>query len=528
MFNLALLIGIYSHIIFLLGLIGVLYKPTIILSTLFFLSIISYLMRKGLNSQNLVDKLINFVKKNKKLELVLLVIISFQGIVNLIGALGPELGFDALWYHLTMPKIYLNLHQIVHIPGSLLYYSDMPKFTEMLYVSALSFGTETIAKLIHFSFGILSLIALYNLSRKFLNKTFSLLTLVVFYGNLVVGWMSTTAYVDLVRTFFELMALWGFVEWLEKENKKWLAISGVMLGFAASAKLLAISSVLIFTTLLILSPMILNQKTKFKDIISNALVYWCLAFFVVLPWFVFSFVHTGNPVYPFFTSIYPVKFNFNLIDPLTLSDPISPLYVIFLPIALFIYRKFKPTLKIIALYSFLAIIIWYLTPQTGGGRFILPYLPALSLISVGVIEVMNKNKLQKTFVALIIFLGCFSIFYRGIANFKYVPVILGLESKSQFLSNNLNFSFGDFYDTDGYFENKIKKDDKVLLYGFHNLYYVNFPFIDSSYVKMGDSFNYVAVQGKNMPQRFKSWNLIYYNGLTDVRFYSIGGMKWEY
>ena len=122
----------------------------------------------------------------------------------------------------------------------------------------------------------------------------------------------------------------------------------------------------------------------------------------------------------------------------------------------------------------------------------------------------------------------FSIAYRFGANLKYIPVVLGKESKTEFLSNHLNFSFGDFYDVDGYFAKKIKANDTVLLYGLHNLYYIDFPFIDSSYIRKGDKFNYVAVQGDNLPERFKSWNLIYYNRKTHVKLYSMGGLKWTY
>ena len=75
---------------------------------------------------------------------------------------------------------------------------------------------------------------------------------------------------------------------------------------------------------------------------------------------------------------------------------------------------------------------------------------------------------------------------------------------------------------------KIRSEDMVLLYGFHNLYYINFPFIDSSYVKKGDVFNYIAVQGNNLPKRFKIWSLIYYNDKTNVKLYSAGGLKWTY
>ena len=526
MFTLALSIGIYSYIIFLFGLLGLLYKQNLIAVSTVYLLILIFFAKRNLSLFRIKDGIVNYIKKTSKLGLMFLSLITVQSVVNLIGALAPELGFDALWYHLTLPKIYLNSHSIDYIPGGLLYYSVMPKLTEMLYISALSFGTEIWAKFVHFSFGILSLIALYKLSRKFLTKTFSLLVLVLFYSNLVVGWMSITSYIDLARTFFEIMALWCFVEWQQNKKSIWLVKSAVMLGLAISTKLLAVGSLLIFCVIIVYCFWIL--KKRLKNMLVGLFVYWFICLLIPLPWFVFSFIHTGNPVYPFFTNVYPIKLNFDLVNPLNLSDPISPIYLVMLPVAFVLYKKFGLIIKITLLYSLLAIFIWYLTPQVGGGRFILPYLPTFSIISVVVIDKMKNLKIQKLFIGSIIFLSLFSILYRGAANSKYVPVILGKESKSHFLTNNLNFSFGDFYDTDGYFAKKIKKDDTVLLYGFHNLYYVNFPFIDSSYVKKGDMFNYVAVQENNVPERFKMWNLIYYNNKTQVRLYSIGGLKWMY
>lgn len=522
MFTIAILIGIYSYLIFSLGLLGLFYKSHIVLLTIIFFSISIRFNRENLSRMSL--RYFNALKKlpqTIKGELFLgflITLLALQAGINLIGALGPELGFDALWYHLTIPKIYLMNHSASYIPGGLLYYSVMPKLTEMLYVVGLAFGDEIFAKMIHFTFGILCLIALYKLSRKFLSKTYSLLTIVLFYSNLVVGWMSITAYVDLARTFFEFMALWGFIEWFERRDRKWFILSAVMLGLAISTKLLALGSLLILSLLIVI----------FTRKITNVLTYCFCVLLIPFPWFVFSYIHAGNPVHPFFSNIYSVQLDFNLVNPLNLSDPISPLYIVFLPIGLFSFVKLKVTLKIVLLYSLFAIIVWYLTPQTGGGRFILPYLPAFSLIMVIVISMVKKIELRYIFVTLIIVFGLFSIFYRGAANIKYIPVILGKESKSQFLSNHLNFSYGDFYDIDGYFNKKIKANDKVLLYGFHNLYYVNFPFIDSSFVKKGDLFNYIAVLGNNLPERFKFWNLIYYNQKTSVKLYSLGGIKWTY
>lgn len=527
MFTTAILIGIYSYIIFLLGVLGFIYTQHIILLTVIYLTIALYWYREKLKMNLprtvLVRGLLRCFEIFKKiqkpyLEKIFLGIIILQTLINLVGVLGPELAFDALWYHLTLPKIYITNHSISHIPGGLLYYSDMPKLTEMLYVSALTFGNEITAKFIHFSFGILILIAIHKISRKFFSKEFSLLTVVLFYSNLVVGWQSTTAYIDLARTFFEIMALWGFLNWMENKKNKWFILSSVMLGLAISAKLLAIGSLLIFSILI--SYYFWKNKISVNNYSICLFVYLFICLLIVSPWFIFSFLNTGNPVYPFFTNIYPLKINVSLINTLSLSDPISPLYVILVPVGILLFTKLEFKIKMISLYCFLASIVWQLTPNTGGGRFILPYLPGFSILSIWVIREIRLIRVQYMLIGAIIIFSVFSIIYRLSANSKYMPVIIGKESKADFLKNHLNFSFGDFYDLDGYFAKKIKASDNVLLYGFHNLYYIDFPFVDSSWVKKGDKFNYVAVQNSPLPKKFKNWNLIYSNAISHVKLYS--------
>lgn len=541
MFSFAILIGIYSYLVFGLGLLGFLYKENIIILTLLYFLVLIFFIRKWFRDLFKCFKTFKQYYRRKiteKLILIILAILSEQIIVNLIGVLGPEFSFDALWYHLTLPRIYLSNHQISYIPGGLLYYSTMPELTEMLYVVALTFSNEILAKFIHFSFGILSSIALYKFSRKFFPPKISLIAVLIFYSNLVVGWESIISYIDLTRTFFEIMALWGFINWVEKRERKWLVESAVMTGFAIATKLLAFGSLFIFDALIIYVGLIKKKTSKF--VFTNLLVYWCISLLVVMPWFVFSFIHTKNPVYPLFTNLYRTDFNWSLINPLRfltdvwnlflyLADPISPIYIMFLPLVVLFFKRLKPEIKLIAFYSFLAIITWYLTPRTGGGRFILPYLPAFSIVIGSILNNMEKtNRLKNISILLIIIISLISIAYRGIANNKYLPVILGRQTQKEFLSKHLNFSFGDFYDTDSYFEKNIKQTDKVLLYGFHNLYYVNFPFVDSSFVKKGDNFNYIAVQNAELPERFKFWNLIYVNSKTNVKLYSAGGQMWVY
>jgi hypothetical protein len=525
MFQAIIFIASYSYLIFTLGLLGLLNKNIIIISSFLYLILIFFINHKfGFIK-------INFKKhKFSKLSKFYLSIIFLQAIVNLIGALGPELSFDALWYHLTIPKVFLENSKIFHISGNLLYYSDLPKNIDLIYLSILSFSNEILVKLIHFSFGIFSLLALYKLSKKFITQENSLLACLVFYSSLVVGWQSTTSYIDLGITFFEIITLFLFFEWLEKKNIKYLFYTAISLGLSLSSKISVLNSIVVFTFLTTF--IYLNKKITLNGYVKSLFLLITVPILITLPWFIFSFINTGNPIYPLFNNNFTLTYDRNPINIINLflfaSDPINPIYLVILPITLLFSTKFSYKIRILALYCITALFIWLITSSSGGSRFILPFLPAYSLLTLITINYIKNKKIKLYLVVLIIVIAFSSILYRAIANYKYVPVILGLETKQEFLTNNLNFAFGDFYDTDGYFKKNIKSSDKVLLYGFHNLYYVDFNYIDSSWIKKGDSFNYIAVQGSVIPSRFSDWSEVYYNQKTNVRLYTKDFKQWQY
>ncbi len=296
MFALAIYIGIYSYLIFLLGVCSLLYQPLVVVLTITYSAVLLTVYRRKIKSF-----LSSLSIGDNKLFGLLLAVVFIQALVNLIGVFGPEISFDALWYHLTLPKLYIEAHQIIFIPGVKMAYSVMPKLTEMLYTAALLLANDSVAKLIHFTFGILTLLALYRLSRKFLSREFSLLAAVIFYANLVVGWETITAYVDLSRTFFELMAVWGFINYLEIGKRKWLIVSAVMLGLAVTVKLVAAFSLLIFLALFVYKK--LTQGGKWAETVKNYALFFVVAFMVPLPWFIFSYLTTGNPFYPYLSHV---------------------------------------------------------------------------------------------------------------------------------------------------------------------------------------------------------------------------------
>ena len=520
MITFAILLGIYGISLFLLGILGVLYQPVILGDTILFLLLTLYVVKDRIGEGVGV-----FIKEGKEKRVwFLFVLFLLLVVVNLIGVLGPELAFDALWYHLTLPKWYLEHQSLSYIPGGLLYYSGMPQLTEMYYMSALVLQGEILAKSMHFLFGILCCITLYTFSRRLLTPFLSCLVVLVFYGNLVVAWESITAYIDLSRTFFEFLSFTTLFAFLQTKQKPLLYLSAILLGFAIGVKLLSLGGILLSLGVLFLY----GGKEKTKQILS----FIGVTLLTASPWFIYAFFSTGSPLFPLFTSFSEKMLPLlTLINPLYIikdlyllflhsPDPLSPLYVLVLPLLVLTYRRFSPEEKILVIYSIGALILWYLTPRTGGGRFILPYLPVFSLL-VGIVlgKVKERRGIYSPLVLAILFVFVTTIVYRAFANKKYLPVILGNETKETFLKKNLNFAYGDFLDTDGFFKKTISKKDVVYLEGFHNLYYVNFPYVLGSKDTSLEKVTYVATQHTLLPSRFSGWRKIYHNKITGVTLY---------
>jgi hypothetical protein len=459
---------------------------------------------------------IKSVKNLDKITLFLILLLFIQASINLIGAFGPEIGFDALWYHLTLPKIWLQRTSIDFIQGPVFKYSVMPKLTETIYAAALSFGSESLPKVIHFTFGILTLVPLYKLAKSFLSRNFSLLVLVIFYSNLIVGWESTSAYVDLSRTFFEILALQLFID------RKY-AFSAITLGLAITVKLVALSSLPIFILLL------LNGEGKNK--LNKTLHFIFFTLFIPAPWLLFSAINTGNPFYPLFSPVLGTQtVSFNPKDVWDLftanPDPVSPMYIISAPL-IFLEKFTKQSRGVsqIFIYAGISLFIWYLSPRAGGARFILPYLPAFSICTTYLISELKDRLLQKFLLSVCILVALSSTGYRLLANYKYLQVFTKQITRQDFLIKHLSFDYGDYIDVNNYLFRKIPSDNTILVAGINNLYYipatVNFTHISElQNTQKMHKFNYLLLRqpdaGLNPDQ---NWELVSSEPITNSKIY---------
>ncbi|MBI5292281.1 MAG: hypothetical protein HY872_10445 [Chloroflexi bacterium] len=230
----------------------------------------------------------------------------------LLQALAPPTAWDALVYHLTVPKLYLQTGRLtgaVDLP-----YLGFPQWGEMLFLWLLPVGGDRAAAVLHWTFAPLTLLLVPELLRPIAPGRGWLAAAIVLStgtATLLAGWpyvewmmmfAVTAACVCLTRSFTAEAA-----ESAEKEKKflansarsavsfRWLALAGAFAGLAFAAKYTAAGAAIgLAVAVAALGGGTLTQRAQRLTVFGAGAVVF------VLPWLIKDWALTGNPVYPFF------------------------------------------------------------------------------------------------------------------------------------------------------------------------------------------------------------------------------------
>lgn len=410
--------------------------------------------------------------------------------VNLATVFMPELGFDALWYHLPLSKLFLSRGQW-YFPGGLYYYSAMPRLAELISLPFFAALGYIGPKLIQFLAGLAVCFFIYRLTRKFISdKLLSLVAVNLFYATWLVSWESASGYVDLVRTAFEVVALYLLVTRSGLWSK---LISGIFLGLAIGTKWQALGS--LFLYLFVFSPVLILP-----------------ALLTASPWFYLAFHFTGNPVYPLLepfmhtAQLSSVSADFYnplsifsrfFLAPLFLTKPsgdfLSPVVGLVYLIGLLGLFSSRPVIRRISLLGVLGTFYLLLTPPPST-RYFLPFLPAVILACVYVISRL-KQSLALWLVVLFTLSAHFVLGMRLFAFAKYAPYLSGRLTRNQFLAS-LSYRLPDtFIDADDFVSKNLPPKAKYLISNqLHNLYYFPYDFDHDSFADQSRRYDYLVTK----------------------------------
>jgi len=519
-FSIGLGMGSTAIIIYLIGIIGFLYKIPIYILWITFASLgIKELLADFKNNTSTIQDKIPLPYK------IILSLLFLIMLFNFLLSLTPEIFYDSLVYHLGAPNYFKINHKILPMPYT--HPASFPLNMSMLYLYGIILKGGVVAKLINFSTGILIMLSIFYFCAKYLkNISAGIVSAITFYSIPIVIHKSWVTNSDIGLIYFTTLSLFCLINFLyntEEKNKSiWFIFSAIFAGFMLGTKYTG------FFFLFGLFPVLLITSKNIKKI----LLWGAITLIVFSPWLLRNYFSSGNPFYPFlskfFKTRYPFKMSYQSSSQersLAFSDSgkeffdnpfsgkikikhlgkfiqsfwdisikgggdkayasvdyymIGAVFLAFIPLFFFIVKSDKRFFYLLFLFSALSYIPWVLFAKSL--RYIAPVFPALSIIAGYVIvkiDSMNKyiGKIILTFFFLLVLRNF--LFVLPIAYNTYHPfsVITGAINKDKFLSSSRPSYPYPSYTAYKYINKNLDKNAKILIFGDAKSFYINRNFI---------------------------------------------------
>jgi hypothetical protein len=444
-------------------------------------------------------------------------------ILTFLGALGPSdaRDWDGLSEHLAQAKTYVRLGKVQPLWYD--HHSHFPATMVMLYCQGLVMGGQGAAKLFHWSFAVLSLLAVQHLARRHLDKAAGGPAMWVLMTTPLFGWLATVGYVDLANVFFCLMATDYLLAWREGGNATDLARAGLMAGCGMTVKMQALFT---WAVLLLAAGF---WTWRLRRSVRPLLIYAGVAIALAAPWYVKSWVVTGNPVYPFAFGLFGGKhwsatqarsyayhhasFGYGrlppeeqwqqlsllkkrtsgsrhplmmLIAPFTLTFlpeyyaprhprltamvmlSVGPMYLALVPVLLALPRRKPVSARRLALLFAIFWLLWLETTQLE--RYLLPWLaltaPLAGLSLAWLLE--TRRLISVAIQTLVVVWSLVALLFLSWQLLPMLPVNFGLLDARAYLGLNL-----DCYQAEAYLNQRTPPDALVASYGEPRLFYLD-------------------------------------------------------
>jgi len=215
-------------------------------------------------------------------------------LIAFVSALAPEIEYDALWYHLWLPKLWLAHGQPADPVAE--YISLYPMTWELIFGAGLVLGGPVAAKLLHFACLPLAGLLTYQLTRRFVPQASPWLAVALFVTVPTALWEAATAYIDLALTLHIGLVVYALLRYVEGRRWQWLALATLNLGLALATKHLALIVLTLVTSGLALRLWL--EERDLRRALVPAMLLGGLSLLLPLPWYLRGWLASGNPVFP--------------------------------------------------------------------------------------------------------------------------------------------------------------------------------------------------------------------------------------
>jgi hypothetical protein len=389
-----------------------------------------------------------------------------------LTALAPPLQFDALTYHLAIPKAYLQAGHLIYLPNNIFW--GMPQLVEMLYTLVMFMGGAEAAPILGWWIGLLALIGLTG----FVKSVFEQETAWIAAACLMAGSGLTTSlssgYVEWASILYGLSVLICLFRWFVDDQVSLLGMAGVLAGMALGTKYT--NGIILIAGVIVI--LFLKKSISFKKQLTNSFWFGGMAVIAAFPWLIKNFLATSNLFYPVFIpsgAMDSTLLTFYQFKPFVqdwsrvillpwqatiwgvddgdgFSASIGPLLLGLAPLTLIHWTKLeanqKAAVKISLSILLVGFIVWTVGSQFRGllmqTRLYFIIFPAWALLAAAGYASISKinshnirfGKLADTFILLALL---FNTFYtiKATSASNPISVILNLESRESYLTRHL-------------------------------------------------------------------------------------------
>lgn len=430
-------------------------------------------------------------------------------LVNLAGALAPEIFYDALVYHLAVPNFYVINHKIAPMPYN--FFSNLPLTHGMLFSAALLLKDEILAKLVNYGAGVLTAAAVLAMGIRYFSLRAGLWGALIFYTVFHFMISSWSAGTEALLTLFSTLAVYAALN-RKDEEPRWLWLAAVFTGLAMGVKYTGFLS-----ALGVMAIYAFRGRAKPLSVLKDLAVFTLIASLFVGPWLVKNYVYKGNPVYPFMMGVFSVDTQSDVqklksfgasqagatasvgdwlmcpwnatMGKLASSDYFSPLFLLLLPLTFALgVRRSKTSdtapagdaLQGLWLYFLTVWGAWSLTSSMV--RMLMPAYPAAGLIMAAGVFAPGHRGLKSALKPVILAACLTGIYWAGVMFYiqgRWQP-LTGAVSKDDYLGRtHATFPYSP-YAALKFVNEKLPAGAKVLMIGDERSFYLKKNFVVSS------------------------------------------------
>jgi 4-amino-4-deoxy-L-arabinose transferase-like glycosyltransferase len=218
-------------------------------------------------------------------------------LLDLILAAAPPTSGDAIAYHLSAPKLWLDAGHIFPVWWS--WQSFQPFSAEMFFALALALEGGRAAMILGAAFGAFSAASVYGLTRELAGTTAAAIASLLWVGQGVFVWEATGGFVELLLAGFVALAAWHVAALRRTGRVSDAAWAGLGAGLAAAVKY---HGLIFLPVLAALAVWFGNGRRR------AALASFAILACVAVPWYARNWIVTGNPTYPFLAGVFGGKY----------------------------------------------------------------------------------------------------------------------------------------------------------------------------------------------------------------------------